>query len=286
VVTPFTRDDEIDEEGLRELINFLKEDGVHGLIVTAGTSEFVSLSAREQKKVISIVKDEAKIPVIAGILYPGIRDAMELIEYSKDVGVDSVMLVTPYYNKPTQNGIYHYYKSITERIDIPVILYNIPERTGVNIEPQTLARLAEIDNVVGIKECNRELGQFLEKVRLTGNNISVLSGNDDIAVQEMFLGASGAIVASANLIPKTWVKIFEMCEKGEFERAYELHREFLPLFKVLFSSEQNPGPLKEALKLAGKPAGHVRVPLTEPREETKKSIKEVMENLGLLKLAI
>lgn len=285
IVTPFKEDGSIDEENLRKHIKYLVNNGITAISPNAGTSEAISLSNEEQRKVLKIVMEETKGKtfVVPGILHPGIGNCIESIEYSKDLGVDAVMLITPYYNKPTQLGIYEYFKHLSEMSGIPIIIYNIPGRTGSNVEPFTLAKLAELDNIVGIKECNREIGQFLEKVRLVGDKISILAGDDDVAYHMMSLGARGGILATSNLIPDVWMEIYKACQEGQFTRAETTFTKYIPLIKSLFPPDElNPAPLKEALGILGKMGSYTRKPVPKVNEKNRVKIKTIMDSLNLI----
>jgi 4-hydroxy-tetrahydrodipicolinate synthase len=285
IAIPFNKDYSIDEESLRNHVRYLVESGISGISPNAGTSEAISLSLNEQKEILEIVTEETggKKSIVPGILYPGIGDCIESINYIKEIGVDAVLLITPYYSNPSQQGIFEYYRFMSEMIDVPLIIYNIPKRTGSNVEPHTLARLAELDSIVGIKECNREMGQYLDKVRLVGDKISILAGDDDIALLQMAHGAKGAILASANLIPEVWNEIFEASNKGQYDKAEAIFEKYIPLIKALFPpGEQHPAPLKEALRMKGKMESYVRKPVQNVKEENSRKIKNILERLNLL----
>jgi 4-hydroxy-tetrahydrodipicolinate synthase len=288
LVTPFTQDDELDEAALRSLVRHLIESRIHCLAPGVATSEYVSLSTKERERVISIVRDEAKgtIPVMSGVVSPGIKDAIETIRQAKNIGVDGVMLVSPYYNvQATQEGIYSYYKAVAEKSDIPIMIYNIPYKTGVNITPETVLKISSINNIIGIKECCRDISQFGRLVRLVGDKISLCAGEDDMFLPEMMIGAKGTVCASANLIPETWVSMFESLGKGDLQNAIKLHKKVLPLLSVLYS-EPNPGPLKDALAMIGRPCGHVRPPLLPPTKSTREALRAQLSAFGFnLKVA-
>jgi 4-hydroxy-tetrahydrodipicolinate synthase len=218
---------------------------------------------------------------MSGVIKPGINSVIESAKYCLDAGADAILLITPYYSRPTQEGIYDYYKTIANSVDIPIIVYNIPARTGVDVNPQTLAQLSEISQIVGIKECNWDLGQFIQKIRLVGEKISVIAGSSPVAVEAMAMGAKGLITGSDNLIPGAWVKIYEACKRRDFELAKEIHRKYLPLFSVL-ASEPDPAPLKAALNMVGRVEEYVRSPILPIREDTRKKIQEVLKGIGML----
>lgn len=284
LITPFTPDHEINQEGLRENVRFLLENGVHGLLAIGGTGEFTALSDGERKRVIDIVVDETngKVPVLVGILSPGIGQSLDLARYAEDAGADAVMLLTPYYVHGTEKGIYDYYKFISDKIAIPIVLYNIPPRTQINLSPSLVSRLVEIENIVGIKQCNRDLSQTSEIIRLVRDKMifSTLTGEDDLMFPSLMLGARGGVLASANLVPHIWIDAFRAFEKGDIEGVRNIHFKLAPLFKALFA-ETNPGPLKEALRMVGKPSGPVRLPLRPVSDETKKILREAMIPLEL-----
>ncbi|MDH5770390.1 MAG: 4-hydroxy-tetrahydrodipicolinate synthase [Candidatus Bathyarchaeota archaeon] len=281
LITPFTSKNEVNKYSLLETVNFIIERGVHGVLVIGGTGEFVSLSDTERKEVIDIVIDEVngRLPVIVGSLSPGINDSIKLALYARNAGADAVLQITPYYVRAVKQGLYEYYKTIAENVEIPIILYNIPYRTGVNLSPSLISKLAENDNIVGVKQCNRDMSETFQLNELVSNKFSILCGEDDLTIPLLMLHlCSGGILASANLVPRIWVQVFEACEKGDVDEAKEIFFKLMPLIKALFA-ETNPGPLKEALEMRQIHGGPVRRPLLPVKEETKRKLRAAMEDL-------
>jgi 4-hydroxy-tetrahydrodipicolinate synthase len=199
-----------------------------------------------------------------------------------DAGVDGLMVITPYYVTPTQDGLFDAFCALAETTDLPLILYNIPYRTGVNLRPETVGRLADkVPHLVGIKECALELGQVAELIRLVGDRLTVLAGEEYLSVGEWVLGAQGAVLASANLVPKQWCDIWANWQEGNMAAVRQTYLSILPLLRAIFS-ECNPGPLKTAMSMAGRPVGPVRLPLKHPRGETVERLSAIMSDLGLL----
>ncbi|ADG13559.1 dihydrodipicolinate synthase [Methanocaldococcus infernus ME] len=281
IITPF-KAGEIDYDGLRENINFLIENGVDGLVVVGTTGESPTLSHEEHKKVIEKAVEfvDGRVKVIAGAGSNSTREAIELSVFAEDVGADAVLSITPYYNKPTQEGLKRHYSEIAKSINIPIVIYNLPSRTGVNIEIKTLKELSEeFSNIVAIKEANPDLSRVSETILNT--NLTVLSGNDELTLPILALGGKGVISVVANIMPKEMVELVRSALNGDFERARELHYKLYPLMKVLFI-ETNPIPVKTALNLLGRPAGELRLPLCEMSEEHRRELEKVLKDLNLL----
>lgn len=247
------------------------------------TGECATLSHKEHERVIEIAVDAAgeKVPVVAGTGSNSTREALRLTEHAAEVGADGVLLVAPYYNKPTQRGLYEHYKTLAEEVNIPQIIYNIPSRTGRNIEARTLVKLSELENVVGVKEASGDLGQVTEIAQNTSDDFDILSGDDRLTLPILSLGGVGAISVASNLLPGKMSNMVSSYLKGDSETAREIHFELLPLFESLFL-ETNPGPVKAAMEILEKPAGKPRPPLVEASEETKNRLQEVISDLGLV----
>lgn len=284
LVTPFDRQGNLDEEGLRRLVRFQIEEGIDGLVPVGTTGECATLSYEEHERVIEIVVEEArgKVPVIAGTGSNSTREALMLTQFAKEAKADAALLVVPYYNRPTQEGMYRHFKELAERVDLPQILYNIPSRTGVNLLPQTVARLAEVRNIVGIKEAST-VDQVSEIIELTrGKDFVVFSGNDNQTLPILALGGVGVISVASNVAPKLVAEMVHAFRRGDLEMARELHYRLSPLFKALFL-ETNPAPVKAALEMMGLPAGAPRLPLVEVSQQTRETLRKVLISLGLLK---
>jgi 4-hydroxy-tetrahydrodipicolinate synthase len=284
LVTPFDRQGNLDEEGLRRLVRFQIEEGIDGLVPVGTTGECATLSYEEHERVIEIVVEEAKgrVPVIAGTGSNSTREALMLTRFAKEAKADAALLVVPYYNRPTQEGMYRHFKELAEKVDLPQILYNIPSRTGVNLLPQTVARLAEVKNIVGIKEAST-VDQVSEIIELTrGKDFVVFSGNDNQTLPILSLGGVGVISVASNVAPKLVAEMVRAFRRGDLEGARELHYRLSPLFKALFL-ETNPAPVKAALEMMSLPAGAPRLPLVEVSQQTQETLRKVLIGLGILK---
>ncbi|PAV28361.1 4-hydroxy-tetrahydrodipicolinate synthase [Virgibacillus profundi] len=271
LVTPLNSEHEVDEEKFRDLINFQIDSNVHSLLVLGGTGEYTSLSMAQKKKVVELAVKIAKgrIPIVVGIIDPGIGSSIEIGLYAKAAGADAVMVVTPYYVRPTQQGIIEYYKKLDETLKMPILLYNIPHKTGVNMLPNTVEEILEkTSNVVGIKECTENFGQMVELINSVGDKITVLAGEEFAAVASMIFGAKGSVMASANVVPELWVKFYNLVQDGETEKVILLNKENYSLFKAVFM-EGNPGPLKVALEMKELTNSEINLPLVKASENTK-----------------
>ncbi|MEM2907653.1 MAG: 4-hydroxy-tetrahydrodipicolinate synthase [Candidatus Hadarchaeales archaeon] len=285
MVTPFDEKGEVDEEGLRANVEFQIRKGIHGLVPVGTTGECATLSYEEHKRVIEITVDAAKgrVPVLAGTGSNSTWEAIMLTEHAKEVGADGALLVAPYYNKPTQRGLYEHFKKIAETVDIPQVLYNIPSRTGVNIEPETMAKLAELKNVVGVKEASGSLDQVMRIIQLTsGKEFFVTSGEDSLTFPILALGGIGVISVASNLVPDRVAGMVDAFFEGRLEEARRIHYELMPLFKALFI-ETNPSPVKAAMEMMGMPAGKPRLPLVELQPENREKLRRVLMDMGLVK---
>jgi 4-hydroxy-tetrahydrodipicolinate synthase len=285
MVTPFDKSGELDEDSLRANVNFQIERGIHGLVPVGTTGECATLSYAEHNRVIEIVVDatNGRVPVLAGTGSNSTREATMLTRHAKEVGADGALLVVPYYNKPTQAGLYQHYKHIAEEVDLPQVIYNIPSRTGVNMLPETMAKLAKLKNIVGVKEASGKLDQVARIIELTrGENFSVVSGNDSDTLEIMKLGGVGVISVASNLVPDKVAKMVDSFRSGDVETAEKINAELAPLFKALFI-ETNPGPVKMAMNWMGMAAGEPRLPLVELEPENQAKLRKVLVDMGLVK---
>lgn len=282
LITPLDEEDELDEEGFRQNIRMQVEGGIDGLVPVGTTGECATLSHEEHERVIEIAVDVAdgEVPVVAGTGSNSTREAIKLTRHAKEVGVDGVLLVGPYYNKPTQRGLYEHFRKLAEDVDIPQIIYNIPSRTGRNIDAETLVKLSELKNVVGVKEASGDLNQIMEIVQGSGDDFDILSGDDRLALPILSLGGVGVISVASNLVPGKVSSMVGSYLKGDVQTAREMHYELLPLFESLFL-ETNPGPVKAAMEILGRPAGRPRLPLVEASEGTRDVLTDVLSELGL-----
>ena len=287
MVTPFTSDDKVDEEGMRENMNYLLERGVNGLLAAGTTGESATITHQEQKKMMEILVDEVKgkAAAVAGAGSNSSREALDLVKYAEDVGADYALVITPYYNKPQPNGLYEHYKMLSESTDIPIIAYNVPSRTGTDIDVETIGKVAQLDNIVALKEANPDLdkvSQIIQKMDQLGvNDFMVLSGNDNLTLPMISQGCKGVISVVGNVDPVRMSEMVKKALEGDFQGARDLHYELYDLMKVLFV-ESNPVPAKTALNMMGRPAGHVRMPLAPLKTESQDKLKKVLLDLQLI----
>jgi 4-hydroxy-tetrahydrodipicolinate synthase len=258
----------LDKEGrfrpapLHQHIQRLITAGTDGIVPLGGTGEYTSLSASERLRVVetSIEAVGSKVPVVPGILSPGLGDALDNAKAFVAAGAKALMVVTPYYFRPTQDGIVDYYKKLSDEVDADIILYEIPYRTGVSLHYETVARLAELTRVVGIKACNPDLAQQMRAAELTATRIAILSGEEDVLPLHVAMGAVGGIISSSNLIPRQWARVLSLASNGQLQEAVALHATLRPLIDAIFA-EPNPAPIKAALTLQGLDFGDVLAPM-------------------------
>jgi 4-hydroxy-tetrahydrodipicolinate synthase len=283
LVTPFIGG-KLDEQGLVELIEFQIENGIHGIVPCGTTGESATLDFDEHKRVIDItVKTVAgRIPVIAGTGANSTTEAIELTESAKSSGADAVLSVAPYYNKPSQEGLYQHFKAITEAVDIPMFLYNVPGRTVVHILPETVARLAEISNIIGIKEACGSLEQISDVIRFCPNDFILLSGDDFTSMPTVFVGGKGVISVVSNVDPGGMARTMEAALKGDVEAANREHYRLFSLMKLMFKSP-SPAPAKEALKMLGRMQdSSPRLPMTDADAATVAALREELGRLNMI----
>jgi 4-hydroxy-tetrahydrodipicolinate synthase len=283
LVTPFTDDGkQVDEKALRNLVKHCVELGVSGLVPCGTTGEFTNLTTEEKKKVIDVVVDEAngKAKVVAGTGASGTGQALEMTRYAKDAGADAVLVVTPFYLKPADRGIYEHYDTIASQVDMPIILYNIPQVTGVPLPWQMVEDLAQISNIVGVKDSSGQLAFILAVLEKVRSKINVMCGHDEIVVGALAAGCSGAILASANIIPDAWIQISKAVKKGDLKTAQELQYKVQKIARIIAKSGAVGS--KEALNLMGLKVGPVRLPLSvggelsyEEREELRLDLEKI-----------
>jgi len=284
MVTPFDEEGRVDEEGLRKNVEFQIRRGIHGLVPVGTTGECSTLSYDEHIRVVEIVVEAAggRVPVLAGTGSNSTWEAIMLTKRAKEAGADGALVVVPYYNRPSQAGLYAHFRKIAEEVDIPIVIYNIPSRTGVNILPETVAKLARLKNIVGIKEASGDMEQVRRIIEMVDRkDFIVTSGNDSDTLEIIRLGGVGVISVASNIVPDRVVGLVEAARRGDWERAERIHSELLPLFKALFI-ETNPVPVKTAMRWMGMPAGGVRLPLVEMEPENQRRLRQVMVEVGLL----
>jgi 4-hydroxy-tetrahydrodipicolinate synthase len=283
LVTPFRRDLSLDEETLRKLVRRQIEAGIDFLVPCGTTGESPTLSHAEHLRVVEITLEEAhgRVPVVAGAGGYNTREVIELARELEHMGVQGILSVTPYYNKPTQEGLYQHYKAIASAIRLPIVVYSVQGRTGVNVEPATLARLAQIDNIVAVKEASGNIGQMANVLHEVPASFAVLSGDDAITIPLMALGGRGIISVVGNQIPGEMTRLAQSCLRGDFETARQIQARYLPLMNVNFV-ESNPIPVKAAMGLMGLLDPVFRLPLVPPGAASMAKIEAVLEAAGLL----
>jgi 4-hydroxy-tetrahydrodipicolinate synthase len=283
LVTPFRRDLSLDEETLRKLVRRQIEAGIDFLVPCGTTGESPTLSRAEHLRVVEITLEEAhgRVPVVAGAGGYHTQEVIDLACELEHMGVNGILSVTPYYNKPTQEGLYQHYKAIACSTRLPIVVYSVQGRTGVNVEPSTLARLAGIENIVGVKEASGNIGQMANVLHETPPTFDVLSGDDSITIPLMALGGRGVISVVANQIPGEMTQLAQSCLRGDFASARQIQARYLPLMNVNFV-ESNPIPVKAAMALMGLLEPVYRLPMVPPASASLSKIEKVLEAAGLL----
>ncbi len=282
IITPF-KDDILDEQGLKKNLRYLIDNGSNGIVACATTGESPNLDDDEYGKVIEICLEQTgtRIPVIAGAGTNSTSKTIKLIHRAEKLGVQGLLIVTPYYNKPTQQGLYQHYRAISNETDLPIIIYNVPGRTGVNILPQTVARLGrDCKNIVAIKEASGNLDQVSELASLLGNDFDILSGDDSLTLPMLAIGAKGVISVIANIFPKDVANMCRLFFDSEIDEAKKLHLKMFPVIKALLI-ETNPIPIKKAMELMGLAAGSPRLPLVQMSEENVAILRKKLIEYGL-----
>lgn len=283
IVTPF-KGGTVDEESLRRLIEEQIAGGTDGISPCGTTGESTTLTHEEHDRVIEIVIDAVKkrVPVIAGTGSNSTAEAVRLTKHAWQAGADAALIVCPYYNRPTQEGLYQHYKAIAEEAPIPIIIYNIPGRTGVNMLPETMARLAKIPNIVGAKEAAGSVKQMSDIINLCGPDFDVLSGDDALTLPLLAMGGKGVISVISNLVPADMAALVDAFAAGDLKKAQQMHYRMSPLIDALFV-ETNPTPIKAALSMMGKIEYELRLPLCRMAEKNEAVLKKAMQDYGLLK---
>jgi 4-hydroxy-tetrahydrodipicolinate synthase len=282
IITPF-KDNKVDEECYRELIEVQIEAGTSAIVPCGTTGESATLTMEEHSRVIDVAVEAVnkRVPVIAGTGGNSTQEAIELTEHAKKAGADATLQVTPYYNKPTQEGLYQHFKAIAAAAPLPQVLYNVPGRTSVNMLPETVARLAELPEVVAIKEASGDLVQMAEIVRLTGDKVTLLSGDDNVILPVLGIGGKGVISVVANIVPKDTADVIKAWEEGNFDGAKELFYKLFPLCQAMFY-ETNPIPVKTSLALMGKIREEMRLPLAPMSPANRERLQKALKEYGLI----
>jgi 4-hydroxy-tetrahydrodipicolinate synthase len=283
LVTPFKSDLSLDEEALRRLVQRQIEAGIHFLVPCGTTGENPTLSREEHLRVVEITVEEAdgKIPVLGGA---GGNDTREVVALAREVearGADGLLVVTPYYNKPTPDGLFAHYREVNRATRLPIVVYNVPGRTGLNVEPSTLARLAQLERVVAVKEASGNISQMSQIFQVVPDDFAVLSGDDAITLPLMALGGLGVISVVSNEVPYAMSRLASLCLEGDYPAAQQMHRRLHALMEINFI-ESNPGPVKAALAMLGLIEPYYRLPVVPPRPESLKKIEAALSDLGLI----
>ena len=283
IVTPFI-DGKLDEQGLQDLIEFQIAGGTHGIVPCGTTGESATMSHAEHRRVVELtVKTVAgRVPVLAGTGSNSTSESIELTRAAKEAGADGALMITPYYNKPSQEGLFQHFKAVAEAVDIPIILYNVPSRTSVNMLPETVARCAQIANIVGVKEATADLNQISQVIRLCPKGFAVMSGDDFTSMPTVMIGGTGVISVTSNVAPKDMAAMMNAALAGDIAKAQELHYKLLPLIQAMFI-DTNPVPAKTALAMMGKiKSGLPRLPLYKMNEGNEEKLKKVITAYGLV----
>jgi 4-hydroxy-tetrahydrodipicolinate synthase len=282
LVTPF-KNGTVDEKALGDLIEWQIERGTNGLVPCGSTGESATLTHEEHDRVIALTVEVSRrrVPVIAGTGSNATHEAIRLTKHAKSVGVDAALLVTPYYNKPTQEGLFQHFEAIARAVDLPLVLYNIPGRSVVNMTPQTVARLSTITNIVGIKEASGNLSQMSDVIAACGERFVVLSGDDALTLPLLAVGGKGVISVTANVAPGETAEMVSAALKGDWDRAKRLHYRLLPLSNSMFL-ETNPIPVKAALAMMGRCADEMRLPLTTMSDGPRAQLRQALTQFGLI----
>ncbi len=283
LVTPFNDKKEVDKECLKKIVKFQLDKGISGLVPVGTTGESPTVSHDENMDVVEVVVKEVngKVPVIAGTGSNSTDEAIRMTRLAKAIGADASLQVAPYYNKPTQEGLYRHFMAIADAVDLPMMVYNIKGRTGVNIETDTLMRLAKHENIVAVKEASGDMNQMMDVIRRKPADFDVLSGDDNLGLPLTLMGGSGIVSVASNIIPQWMEEMVQAARKGDLEKARTIHYELLPLFKSMFV-ETNPIPVKTAMAEMGLVKEEFRLPLCSPSDESRALIRKALKDQGLI----
>ena len=283
LVTPF-RNGEVDESALTRLVDWHAESGTSALVPCGTTGESATLSHEEHDRVIELTVQAARgrIPVIAGTGSNNTKEAIRLTQHAKAAGADAALVISPYYNKPTQRGLYLHFKAVAEAVNLPIMIYNIASRTAVNIEPETFAQLSSIKNIVAVKESSGNLEQMSRILQLTGGKLTLISGDDSLTLPVMAIGGTGVISVAANIVPRDVAGLVKAFQAGRNDEALHYHQRLLPLVRALFL-ETNPIPVKTAMGMLGRLSPELRLPMCDMSEANAARLKTALEEYGVLK---
>jgi 4-hydroxy-tetrahydrodipicolinate synthase len=282
LVTPF-KNGQLNEQKIRELVRFQIQNGSDGLVPCGTTGESPTLSEEEKFRIFEIVIEEAKgkATVVAGTGTNDTAKSIKATKRAKEMGADAALVITPYYNKPTQEGLCRHFEAIAKAVDLPIMIYNVPGRTSVNMLPATVARLANIDTIVAIKEASGDLNQVSEIIAACGDQIKVFSGDDSLFLPILSVGGVGVVSVVANIVPKDLKALFTAFKAGDLSKAQKLHRQLFPLCQAMFY-ETNPAPVKTAMNLLRQEVGELRLPLAPMSDANQTRLEQALKNYGLL----
>lgn len=282
IVTPFKNDGTINEETLREHVEFLIAGGVAGIVPCGTTGESATLSWEEHNRVVEIVINQAKkrVQIIAGAGSNNTKESINAAKHAQDAGADAILCITPYYNKPTQEGLFQHFKTIHNATSIPIVLYNVPGRTSINLIPETVERLCDLKNIVALKEASGNVGQISDVHRRCGDRLTILSGDDSLTLPIMSVGGKGVISVVGNIVPEKMVAMINAYSEGNYLEALKLHEMLYPLSQVMFI-ETNPVPVKTAMNVMGFKSGNPRLPLVEMNQGNKEILMSVLKSCNL-----
>ncbi|MBN1459052.1 MAG: 4-hydroxy-tetrahydrodipicolinate synthase [Armatimonadetes bacterium] len=281
-VTPFS-DNVIDEAALRRVLDYFIERGIDGFVPCGTTGESATMTHEEHRQVVelTIKHVDGRVPVIAGAGSNSTAESVELVRHAESVGADGVLVICPYYNKPTQAGLLEHFTTVASSTSLPVVMYNIPSRTGVNLEAETTARLSQAPNIVGVKEASGDLGQVGDIIRLAAPDFVVLSGDGALTFSICCLGGTGGILADAHILPEVWQRMVHLIKEGNLPEAREIHYRLLPMTDALFC-ETNPSPVKAALEMMGICSSQTRLPLLPASDACRTRLREELGKLGVI----
>lgn len=282
IVTPFGPDGEVSAPALKKLIDWVIDNGASGIVPCGTTGESPTLSHEEHHRVIALTVEytAGRVPVIAGTGSNCTREAIDLTVAADELGVDGMLVIAPYYNRPNQAGVLAHFKAVAAATDKPIVIYNIPKRTGINIEADTLVELSKVENITGVKEASGDIAQIMDIIART-EDFSVLTGDDNLLFTLTTLGGQGGICTSSHILPGEWVRMVDLCKANKLDEARALHYQLLPLAKALFV-EPNPVPLKYALNTLGIEVGQPRLPLLPATDKCQAAVRAALQGLGLL----
>jgi 4-hydroxy-tetrahydrodipicolinate synthase len=281
-VTPFDARGEVDEPMMRRHLESQLAAGIDGLMVIGGSGEFVSLSDTERRRVVEVAVEQVgrRVPVIVAVLSPGTREVVELARHAATAGADAVLVLPPYYINPSPLGIDEHFSTVADRSGLPIVVYNNPSRTKVSLDATVLARLVEIEAVVALKDCDRDVSSISEKIRAVGDRIAILSGDDDLAFPTLALGARGGIWAGVNVAPAPYIELYRAVSAGHLDRGRAIHDRLAPFIASWYTAD-HPAPLKGAMALAGRPVGPARGPLQATSPEQLDRVRRALDSLNV-----